>query len=344
MKPKSKPSELRTVLHVSRNQAINLATRVGQEKLRIILLNSQKELIHRLHQAEGLSGPGPNSFTAVQMRATLAQLQHLLATTTNKMGKLILDQADKASESATKHLLDYMHEAERTFKGVNAPLQLKEARLFDRVSEGVHSTVLRRLASSGEGEEGAEEFHPAKDGVLQRYGKETIGHFESELQQSVLTKRPWADVRESLIAKSSFLQGAPAHWAERIVRTEMMGAMNRGNWEATRQANNELGDVVKVLSATFDDRTGWDSFQVHGQIRRTAEAFQWKEGMYQHPPNRPNDREVVLPHRISWPIPPSLKWRSDGEVMARYRMQRKSGSPGPRPPMTTIPLERFGKG
>lgn len=122
-----------------------------------------------------------------------------------------------------------------------------------------------------------------------------------------------------------------------------IGAYNRAGWEGLRAADDDLGDVVKVLSATFDNRTGWDSYQVHGQLRRTDEPFEWAGGLYQHPPNRPNDREVVVPHRLSWPIPHELHPRSDAEVLAAWKRERRLGAPPKRPQMSTIPHEAFGK-
>lgn len=86
-----------------------------------------------------------------------------------------------------------------------------------------------------------------------------------------------------------------------------------------------------------------DSYAVHGQIRKPEEAFQSWFGFYQHPPNRPNDREVVVPHRMSWPIPPYLAWKTDAQVIARWHYDGRKGHPPPRPKMTTVPLEQFGK-
>lgn len=122
-----------------------------------------------------------------------------------------------------------------------------------------------------------------------------------------------------------------------------MGAYNRAGWEANREADDQLGDMVKILSATFDDRTGSDSFAVHGQIRRPDEAFESWFGLYQHPPNRPNDREIVVPHRISWPIPEYLKWRADDEIKARWTREKRKGPPPERPKMTTIEIDQFGR-
>jgi len=128
-----------------------------------------------------------------------------------------------------------------------------------------------------------------------------------------------------------------------------MGAYNRSILENGEEANDIVGgDMVKILVAGFDDRTGWDSYQVHGQIRRLDEPFEWvtKNGetiAYMTPPNRPNDREVVVFHRVAWEIPEELQPVPDAVYEARFAEQNKKGSPPERPKMTTVPLGLFGK-
>ena len=110
-----------------------------------------------------------------------------------------------------------------------------------------------------------------------------------------------------------------------------------------KQTQEVLGDVVKILVATFDNRTGWDSYQVHGQIRRPEEPFEWSKGSYMYPPNRPNDRETTITYRISWPLEAELEPMSDGEVEDRYHEQYPKGpGPGERPNMSTVDRELFG--
>jgi hypothetical protein len=101
--------------------------------------------------------------------------------------------------------------------------------------------------------------------------------------------------------------------------------------------------MVKILAATFDHRTSADSYAVHGQIRRPEEFFDTWTGQVMHPPARPNDREVVVPHRVSWPIPDELKPKSDAEIAARWSAEGRKGSPPPRPRISTVPLDSFGK-
>ena len=331
------------VLTLNRQIAFKLADSVGKRRTLDVLEKAQATLVKRLAQVQ----PGQGTFTAVQRDVTLRQVQDTVRALNGDMRTVLLDQADSMADAATEGLFQYLHVAGKEFTGVSGiPLALREAAVLDRAHMGARSSVLYRLGTSGDPDSALEneEEHRAKQGILDRYGIATIGQFEELLQQGMLTQKPFSEIRDELVSASPFLQGQPKFWAERMVRTESMGAYNRAGWEGIREADDELGDMVKILSATFDERTGWDSYQVHGQIRRPDEAFEWADGLYQSPPNRPNDREIVVPHRISWPIPPYLKWKSDEEVLECYMRQRKKGTPGPRPEMTTVPMEEFGKG
>lgn len=335
------------VLRINQRAAQKLVVVSGKERTARVLKAAEQSLGERLRQAKSLAGPGSASFTARHLQATLQQVKLVTRDLAQGVRGTLLDQADDAAHLATESTMRYMKAADREFKGVGgSPLALDEARMLERAEAGARSSILNRLASTGTNraasEDGDEEAR-AKQGILERYGIETIGAFEDVLQAGLIAKKSWSEVRDELTAQSPFLQGAPASWAERIVRTETMGVYNRTNLDSISEAEDQLGDMVKILCMTDDDRTGWDSWQVHGQIRRPEEPFHWKDGLYMCPPNRPNDREVVVPHRIAWPIPPHLKWRTDEQVMQRYKLQRKKGSPGPRPKMTTVPLGQFGR-
>lgn len=325
--------EIDAALRAARADAEKMVQGKGRRNVRALLRKAELELNQRLAALDA-AGADKDAFTSQRTSATLLQVQAVLADLSKGMKGALIDNAKTAAKKSAEGVISQLEDLDKLYRGIGVqPLALDQARLFDRAIMGAESSVLHRLSGSAEG-----------GGILQRYGTAVIENFEERLQLAAITREPWADTRNALIKESPFLQGAPAHWAERIVRTETMAALNRGTFEATRQANDELGDVVKILCATFDNRTGADSYAVHGQIRRPEEAFQWWEGLYQHPPNRPNDREIVVMHRIAWPIPAELSPRSDGEVAARWRAQGRKGSPPPRPKMTTVDLALFGKG
>lgn len=340
------------VLRINRQQAKTLVDRVGGKAVRFLLTDAADDLRKRLSESIRTGSTTPTSER--EMRIALAQIEDVARATARQIGRTAASTAGRAAEVGANGLARYLKQAQARYGSKAAPLAIREGAMLRRSVQGAEATVLRRLATTEQALAASATSTDALSGqpariqltnetsVLTRYSMETIGEFESVLSTAVVTRKPWGDVRDAIVEKSPFLQGAPAFWAERIVRTECLGALNRAGWEGIRSADDDLGDMVKILSATFDNRTGWDSYQVHGQIRRPDEAFAWAGGLYQHPPNRPNDREIVVPHRLSWALPSELTWRSDAEVVAAWQRDRRKGAPPPRPNMTTIPLSRFG--
>lgn len=323
------------ILRADRLQAQHFTQQVGLHRTLDVLRKAQRNLERRLKQANGLGGPGKESFTAAQLKATLAQIRAVTAEVKIGVSGVTMEQGKELAQKAAVSAVKYMNASEQKFTGSTNRLGLHTAMLIDRATAGTESSILHRLSTDPN--------HPGRKGILDRYGDLVVNHFEDELQQRLIARTPWAEVRDNITKKSAFLQGAPAHWAERIVRTEGMYAANRAGNEAIKEADDAFGDMVKIISSVFDDRTGADSFAVHGQIRRPTEAFDSWFGSYMHPPDRPNDRSVVVPHRIAWPIPGELKAKGSGEISARWHKEGRKGSPPAQPKISTIPLDQFGK-
>jgi hypothetical protein len=294
---------------------------------------SQADLKKRLH---GIP-PNDRTFTAVQMRATLKQVETVLQMTKRDLLGTVVGASNVVATNSAKATVSYLNHAEAKFRGVAGEgLGIRTAAVLDPAVSGANASVLRRIAGDPD--------HPGNPGVIERYGEGVIGHFERTLQTSLVAGTPWDDVRSQLVTGSPFLQAAPQYWAERIVRTELMGAHNVAGNNALLEINEQTGgQMLRILCATFDDRTGADSYAVHGQIRRMTEPFASWFGSYMTPPNRPNDREIIVPHHIEWPIPENLKQKTDSEIAQRWAMEGRKGSPPGRPLMTTVPVELIGK-
>ena len=319
------------VLKANRAELVGAAQSIGRKRLTQLLAKAQTDLNARIRKAD--AGPGKESFTAHQLKVTLIQVEHVIQQLNAGLKALALDNAKALADPAVEGVLEYLRAADKKFAGITERLPIRDAILFERAKSGAESSVLHRL-------EGDSKRGP---GILDRYGDAVVQQFEDRMQQRLIARTPWEDVRNGLIADSPFLQQAPAHWAERIVRTEAMNGSNRAIWEANKEADQQLGDIVKFLSATFDNRTAADSYAVHGQCRRPSEAFDTWQGAIQHPPARPNDREIVVTHRMSWPIPPELKPRSASEVASRWIAEGRTGAHPPIPKITTVPFSEFGK-
>ncbi len=329
----------RDTLASSQRAAVDFAEQAGRKELESLLKDAASSLERRLllMDAAGLS----SSFTAVQMRATLAQVGVVLGPLTKGMRGVLLDVGARSAEEAAKYTVDYLAEAERAFSGIAQPLALDRARMMSAAVRGANSSLLSRIARGPEPK--AKKHHAkharARHGILQRYGLSTIEHFEKRMRVGLVAKQSWREMRDGLIEESPFLQGAPKHWAERILRTETMTASGAGALESTKEANKQLGDVVKILSCVFDERTNSDSVACHGQIRRPEEDFLSWNGPFAHPADRPNDRAVITTHRLSWPIPEYLKPREWDEVLDAWKREGRKGAPPERPePMSTVQL------
>lgn len=326
-------------LRANREAAMRIAGKVGTVKTQAMLQRAEADLIARI--AEVKSGPG--SFTEMQLKATLAQVRDVLrGVVLPGLRDVVVGGAEEAAGSAAKGTVDYLNAAERAYRGVGAaPLALDEARVTDAAVVGARASVLRRLASSGQPTATGEDPHPASKGILQRYGMNVIGHFESTLRTSLLARSSIDEVKAKLIGSSPFLKSAPASWATRIAVTETLGAHARANYEATQEADEQLGDLIRVNMATFDNRTGPDSANLHGSVRRTNEPFEYIDSkggsiFFMHPPDRPFDRGIIVSHRTSWgPLPKPLRALSDGQVVAAYKRAKQIFYR--RPLLSTVP-------
>ena len=95
-------------------------------------------------------------------------------------------------------------------------------------------------------------------------------------------------------------------------------------------AQDVPGDrMLKRLVATFDRVTGRDSVMLHGQRRPVREPFyDGQRGRYfMAPPNRPNDREIVVGERERWRLAPEI-FAPVPEDRQRAGPQSRKSTPG----------------
>ena len=317
-----------TVLKRNRERSESMAHKLGVEPTRKLLEKAARDLVARIKRQRVPREDADETFSVTQMRVLLTQVREVLRPLQTGLKGVLTEHAKTVAEASATGAIEYLKSAEKKFTGINQPLGLDEASIVDDAVSGANASVLRRIAS--------DPTHRGRPGVIDRYGLGVIDDFESVLQQRFITRKPWAEVREEIVEQSPFLRGKPAHWAERIVRTELANVENSANHAAIVSAGEQLDDMVKVLFCVDDSRTGADSLAVHGQIRKTTEPFDTWFGQFMHPPDRPNDRAVVIPHRLSWPTPESFAPKSDSEILSRWRAEGRKGSPPPRPKLSTV--------
>src|ERR1700677_2341283 len=322
--PEADPIE---VLRRARQAVSEVASRSSGRAILRLLADAEDDLEKRLKRRKELVPFGDGSFTSHQMRVTLAQIRDVTASLVRQMGPEIADDAVDAAGEASDHVAEFLRASERKFNGIASTLPIDDAAMASSAVAGTRASVLRRLMVEHPDGKGG--------GILQRYGFSVVEGFERQLAVAVATKKPFDEVRDALVEQSPFLQGAPRSWADRIARTETHFAYNKGAHEAMKAAEPDVGAMFRILVATFDDITGPDSVCVHGEVRRMNEPFEYVdyEGKHEEfmiPPNRPNDREIVVAHAARWPIPKSFAPKTDGEVKAAYARAKQKYHGRPR--------------
>lgn len=226
-----------------------------------------------------------DSFTATQVAAYRAQIRAVVATVEPKLLGHTTRIARAASDFGARSAVSELTALENAFSAqlgrqavVIAPIRL------DLVTTKVENSLLRDRVSS-----------------VRRYGMSMVENFEREMRVGYLAGDTQRQIVERMVANGFVSKRS---WAWRICRTESAHSMNAAKHEALRLQNEDEPDepVLKKILATFDNRTAYDSKAVHGQVRKVDENFVDGLGrVYLYPPARPNDREVIIPWRKSWP-------------------------------------------
>ena len=284
-------SRIADILKINTVQLQRLINTGGVKKVRAAYERARADLETSLADL-ARKGKG-QSFTAHHMRITLVQVNQSLNAFAAEMGDVLSGHSLKAGELAHKHQINTIKALEKHFTGHAPALAVEESGVFHDIYKGVKPSLLNRYKKS-------EAF----------YTRPVILKIRNELSQSLLT----GQTVDQAVDRVAGVDGVFANerWrAERIVRTEMSHAYSTVKQRSMEETAKEMPGLMKKLIATFDNRTGEDSKELHGQIQPVDQPFIWSvknsKGQptgevieYMNPPNRPNDREVAISWRLEW--------------------------------------------
>ncbi len=223
---------------------------------------------------ERLVALAPERYTTQETRVLLAQARAVVEGLGARFGVEVGDALEDLGRSAA---------------GIGRETLLREIDAWGAHFRGtVRRTAPVELAGDLLGDGLLEYYDVSRD----TYGLEAIRSMRGVLARSVIEG-------DSVFVTASKLRDAvpmERHRAERIVRTEQSFASHARQFGDLEAMYGEgAPGWKKALSAVRDNRTGEDSIFVDGQTRAIGVPFEDNLGhVYQHPPNRPNDREVVL--------------------------------------------------
>lgn len=249
--------------------------------------DAKAELAARLSKIGADSKP-----SQLQVQAMIRQAEGVMERLGEKQGKLLGDVTSSVVETGVGQVAEEYRQMARRITGTTPVLDLERGAQFRGLVKDVDSSLLRRRSLQ-----------------IGTWTQQAVLNMEQQLSVGFMTGKPIHTMINDLMGAQGLLD-SERYRAERIVRTE--GAFGHGaaRWGAIRRAKEELGEerMMKRLVETFDDRTGDDSFVIHGQTVPVEQPFSWKYRVggvwlvkqYQHPPNRPNDRAVVIPWDPEW--------------------------------------------
>lgn len=284
-------SEIQKLLRLQRKQLHALIQVRGVGRMTKLYDQARADLESRLAKLVR-EGKG-KTFTAHHLRIALVQVNEGIRVFQSNLTGYLASQNPTVGALSQQQLIKSTKAMEKHFRGHAPPLAIEQAAVQRAVFRGVEPSLLNRYKRS-----------------VATYGKPVITKIRNQLSLSLMTGDT-VDQAVDRVAGTSGIFAAERWRAERIVRTEMSYAFGVVKQKSMQEmAKADMPDLQKKLIATFDDRTGEDSKELHGQIKKVNEPFIWKRKNaagavvetieYMQPPNRPNDREIVIPWRPSW--------------------------------------------
>jgi hypothetical protein len=264
------------------------------------------------------------TFTAAQAAGYQAQIKSTIVSVQEKVSGIAVrtgESAMRKSVGTQSRLIAGLH---KVYDGATMATPLVAAMQKSPAQHGNRAMLLTRVATSMDryGEVMGKEFAKiiqvglASGATVDQMVASLVRHGGPKGVVSLAARETAPGVVQR-IREGKFPDGlfkAKKYWAERIVRTETAHAYNAASFSSLQGLKAAGEDVRKKIVAVFDNRTAPDSVAVHGQIRELDQPFMDGAGrVYQYPPARPNDREVVIGWYDDWAETPSSEPPSPAE-------------------------------
>ena len=227
----------------------------------------------------------PGSWTAAQSAATLTQLAEATKGLSARQQALLRRALPAIAMTAKDDVASYLTKLDKHYGGAVRPLRWDSLEWLRGYSRPLLKSRLRIHERS-----------------FARYGAEAVAGIESAIAKAQLLGKPWTDVRKTVMGIVREQVGGKQWMVDRIVRTETSTVYSSTTMAALLEEDEEDDPMLKKLVALWDKVTGRDSKLLHGQTRRVRELFTdvVRGREFDAPPNRPNDREIVVGWRASW--------------------------------------------
>lgn len=222
-----------------------------------------------------------DQFTAQQLRGVLVQVEAAIQAMREELKTGMSEAAKRSALEGVRDLVAEIEEFSKKFEGAVIPIRLPES----VISADTSDFLFNRYQAS-----------------IEAYSEDLRQLMARELTDLSIMERPFSEMVQKV---SRFFIGE--EWKiNRIARTELHNVYNIGKLNGMRESKDQIPDLQKGLIHPLDHRTGEDSVQA-AKEDLVAEIdkpfkFTWKgeTRVFMAPPDRPNDRAILVPYRESW--------------------------------------------
>lgn len=226
-----------------------------------------------------------NSYTEAKLKSALIQIEAGILALNAQIRPDLYSGFEYLTDQGIEDSAREVNALEKKFNGVNNMLPV------DAIIESVDPSNFL--------------FNNYETSVL-TYGQGLRGRFQQSLTQALLQKQSWIQAVYGM--EQVFNE---EEWKlARIVRTELHNIYNVSKSNGFLQIRQDyIPDLQKTLYHPMDSRTGLDSMEAAAQrlIVPIDEPFQYeyprnsgKIRKFMTPPDRPNDRAILIPYRNSY--------------------------------------------
>jgi hypothetical protein len=235
----------------------------------------RKDLVDRLSKLP------PGRFSAQHLRGVLAQVQGAITAIQDHLNGAMANGAFKAAMKGIEHLTSEIKTFDEEFTGAITPIDLNAT----LIARDTNNLLLTKYKTN-----------------LDAYGQGLFQKISNGLVNATIGAQNTGEIVGTL---SQFFNGE--EWKlTRIVRTELHHVYNLGKLNGLKEMSEEEEGLKKTLIHPMDARTGKDSEYAASLhlIADVSEPFEYswdnKIRSYMVPPDRPNDRSVMVPYLPNW--------------------------------------------
>ncbi len=229
-----------------------------------------------------LAGTIKGTFTEAQLKGVLVQVDSAIKSLNKEVNGELLIGVQMSTEQSIEDLIKEVNKFEKKFAGITTPLPLDAI----ITSLDPKNFLINQYQSS-----------------INRFNAELRNEIQRVLTQAIIERIPF----DKVVNRISNEMATEEFKVLRIARTELHQIYNFSKISGMRELRQELlPDLQKTLVHPMDTRTAQDSKLLAklNPVVNIDKPFKFKfkgqERVFMAPPDRPNDRAILVPFRASW--------------------------------------------